>query len=46
MSVIYYLNRGLTIAVQLENDEEKALILHFVGVAYRAFRVVAVGGQQ
>ena len=30
-----YLNRALTIAIQLENDEEKALVLHFVGVAYR-----------
>jgi serine/threonine protein kinase/tetratricopeptide (TPR) repeat protein len=30
-----YLNRALTITIQLENDEEKALILHIVGVAYR-----------
>jgi serine/threonine protein kinase/tetratricopeptide (TPR) repeat protein len=30
-----YLNRALTVAIQLENDEEKALVLHFVGVAYR-----------
>ncbi|HEV2493240.1 MAG TPA: serine/threonine-protein kinase [Terriglobia bacterium] len=30
-----YLNRALTIAIQLENDEEKALILHVVGIAFR-----------
>jgi serine/threonine protein kinase/Tfp pilus assembly protein PilF len=30
-----YLNRALTIAIQLENDEDKALILHVVGIAYR-----------
>jgi tetratricopeptide (TPR) repeat protein len=30
-----YLNRALTISIQSENDEQKALILHIVGVAYR-----------
>ena len=30
-----YLNRALTVSIQLENDEQKALVLHFVGVAYR-----------
>ena len=30
-----YLNRALTLAIQFENDEEKALILHAVGIAYR-----------
>jgi serine/threonine protein kinase/tetratricopeptide (TPR) repeat protein len=30
-----YLNRALTLSIQLENDEEKALILHTVGAAYR-----------
>src|SRR5215469_3030922 len=35
LTALDYLNRALTIAIQLENDEEKALILHIVGVAYR-----------
>ena len=30
-----YLNRGLTLAIQVGNDEKKALILHATGVAYR-----------
>ena len=30
-----YLNRGLALAIQLENDEEKAAILQATGVAYR-----------
>jgi eukaryotic-like serine/threonine-protein kinase len=29
-----YLNRALTLAIQVENDEEKAAILHLIGVAY------------
>lgn len=29
-----YLNRALTLSIQFGNDEEKALILHAVGVAY------------
>jgi serine/threonine protein kinase/tetratricopeptide (TPR) repeat protein len=30
-----YLNRGLTLSIQLGNDEKKALILHGIGGAYR-----------
>lgn len=30
-----YLNRGLTLSIQLGNDEKKALILQAIGVAYR-----------
>ena len=30
-----YLNRGLTLSIQLENDEKKALILQAIGIAYR-----------
>ena len=30
-----YLNRALSLSIQLENDEEKALILHTLGAAYR-----------
>jgi len=30
-----YLNRALTLSIESESDEEKALILHNVGVAYR-----------
>src|ERR1051326_92251 len=30
-----YLNRTLTVAIQSENDEEKALILHVEGIAYK-----------
>jgi eukaryotic-like serine/threonine-protein kinase len=30
-----YLNRGLSLAVQLDNKEEKAGILHAIGVAYK-----------
>jgi len=30
-----YLNRGLSLAVQLDNQEEKAAILHAIGVAYK-----------
>ncbi len=30
-----YLNRALTLSVQLNNDEERASILHATGVAYR-----------
>ena len=30
-----YLNRGLSLAVQLDNQEEKAGILHAIGVAYK-----------
>jgi tetratricopeptide (TPR) repeat protein/predicted Ser/Thr protein kinase len=30
-----YLNHGLTLSVQTENDEKKALILHAIGVAYK-----------
>lgn len=30
-----YLNRGLTLAIQLGNEEEKADILHVMGVAYK-----------
>ena len=30
-----YLNRGLTLAIQLGNDEKKAVILQAIGIAYR-----------
>ncbi len=30
-----YLNRGLTLSIQLENDEKKALILQAIGIAYK-----------
>jgi eukaryotic-like serine/threonine-protein kinase len=30
-----YLNRGLTLSVQLENDEKEAVILQATGIAYR-----------
>ncbi len=30
-----YLTRGLTLSIQLGNDEKKALILHAIGIAYR-----------
>jgi tetratricopeptide (TPR) repeat protein/predicted Ser/Thr protein kinase len=30
-----YLNRGLTLAIQVGNDEKKALILQAIGIAYR-----------
>jgi tetratricopeptide (TPR) repeat protein len=30
-----YLNRGLTLSVQLGNDEKKAVILQAIGIAYR-----------
>jgi serine/threonine protein kinase/Tfp pilus assembly protein PilF len=30
-----YLNRALTLAIQVENVEEKATILHAIGIAYR-----------
>jgi tetratricopeptide (TPR) repeat protein len=30
-----YLNRGLTLAIQLENQEERAALLHALGVAYK-----------
>jgi serine/threonine protein kinase/tetratricopeptide (TPR) repeat protein len=30
-----YLNRGLTLSIELGNDEKKALILQAIGVAYR-----------
>jgi tetratricopeptide (TPR) repeat protein/TolB-like protein len=34
-TALEYLNRALSITIQGENDEEKALVLHIVGVAYR-----------
>ncbi len=34
-SSLDYLNRALTLAIQLENEEEKALILLATGIAYR-----------
>jgi eukaryotic-like serine/threonine-protein kinase len=34
-SALDYLDRALTIAIQGENDEEKALVLHVMGIAYR-----------
>jgi serine/threonine protein kinase/Tfp pilus assembly protein PilF len=30
-----FLNRGLTLSIELGNDEKKALILHAIGVAYK-----------
>jgi tetratricopeptide (TPR) repeat protein len=30
-----YLNRGLTLSIQLENDEKRAVILQAMGIAYR-----------
>lgn len=33
-SAIDYLNRALTLAIQVGNDEEKAAILHLTGVSY------------
>jgi eukaryotic-like serine/threonine-protein kinase len=33
-----FLNRGLTLAIQLENQEEKATILQAIGVAYRQLK--------
>src|SRR5262249_54342517 len=30
-----YLNRGLTLAVELENDEERGRILNAIGIAYK-----------